>query len=80
MIEDEPNENLEEALKFYENQYSTLSDEEKELEGIDFEYQSLLNEEEINEYCKIFSIIMQVELHKRYDLRSRKKIKSKKSK
>lgn len=37
MIEDIPDDNLESALKFQENQYSTLLDEERELESMDSE-------------------------------------------
>lgn len=72
-IEDEPEEMLEEALKFQENQYSTLSKEEVEPleEGLDMD--TPLDEEEIDAYYKKFADMMQVELHKIYYLRSRKR-------
>lgn len=75
-IEEELKEGMEEALKFQEKQYSTLS----QGEGVEVQDDDLgpmsqigLDEEEIDEYCRKFTNLMQGELHKKYDLRSRRR-------
>lgn len=73
-IKDEPEEVVEETLKFQENRYSTLSEEEVEEiyeEDLNFESHIAFDDEEIDEYCNKFTDLMRVELHKKYDLRSR---------
>lgn len=74
-IEDDPEEGVEYALDVQENQYSTLSEEEHETKAQGGEEDGPkvpLDGEEIDAYCRKFVDFMQVELHKIYDLRSRK--------
>ena len=74
-IKDGPKEVVEESLKEHENKISTLYDEERGVirEDSNLDFQVSLDDEEIEEYYKKFTYFMQVELHKKYNLISRKR-------
>lgn len=75
MIEDTLEEDIEQTLNLQKNQsFVVFEVEEEEYEDIDTKFQPPLREEEINAYLKEFLDVMQEKIHKRYKLRSKKRL------
>ena len=76
-IEATPGELVEDDQREAENQVSSMyeieEDEEEDCEGEYAEAEVSFGQDEMDEYCRQFTDFMQVELHKKYDLRSRKR-------
>ena len=53
--------------------YTIEEDEEEDCEGEYAEVEVPFDQDEMDEYCRQFTDFMQVDLHKKYDLRSRKR-------
>ena len=76
-IEAAPGQSVEDDQKEVEDQISTMytreDEEEEDCEGEYAEAEVPFDQDEMDEYCRQFIDFMQVELHKKYDLRSRKR-------
>lgn len=79
-IEATPSQSAEDDQKDIEDQISTfyMEDDEEE-EKCEGEYTKLdvsFDQEEMDDYCKKFTDFMQAELHKKYDLRSKNRLRT----
>lgn len=76
-IEVAPSQSPEDDEKEVEDKISAvyIEDDEEEEECVEesTEAEVSFDQEEMDEYCKEFTDFMQAELHKKYDLRSRKR-------
>ena len=79
-IEASPSQSAEEDQKEVEDQISALymeDDEgEEECDQECIEAYVSFDQEEMDEYCKKFTDFMQVEMHKKYDLRSKQRLRT----
>lgn len=76
-LEYDPEEHAKETMEFYENHFSSLFEEEYEVEAHEEEGDDLnapLDDGDIDNYCRQFIDFMQIQLYRKYDLRYYRKI------